>query len=288
MSDPWNDRDTKNRHRGLARKVFWEAHDQDRYQCPDCGRRKADLLRPFEIHHKNGDPMNNSETNLVGLCRPCHNIREGKKPSFNEIKHLRNGVRGADGDKGRSAPFRSEPVRIYTAGRMDYGDGGGWSGDSWWRASIEDVNHPIVKLVSPRDIHFDHGSDLVGGVAGADLTALESCDGIVAYFDKKEQVGTLTELLHAVNEGTPALVAFNTDVFPAGCSEGESEQLTEPVLERWHSEIYWFLVNYLLGDTSEWVDGQEWDGVDSDVDVCVVENSSALQYQYYQWVEVRR
>lgn len=285
MKDPWNDRDTKDRHRGLARKVFWEAHSQDGYQCPDCGRRGADLLRPFEIHHKNGDPMDNREQNLVGVCRPCHNIREGKKPSIREIENLRDAVRSPQPEEteATSAPFRDEPARIYTAGRMD------WSGgESWWRAPIEDVAHPIVELVSPRDVHFNHGADLVGGVAGTDIGLLDSCDGMVAYFDKEEQVGTLTELMHAVKEGIPALVAFHSDFYREGRIEGESERIGGPIVERWGSDIYWFLMNYLLGDGAGWMDGRAWNGVESDVEVYAVKGPTALQSLYYQWVEAGR
>lgn len=288
-SEIWNDRDTKNRHRALARKMFWKAHDQASYQCPDCDRRKADLLRPFEIHHKNGDPMDNSETNLVGLCRPCHNLREGKKPSLDEIKNLRD--EGGKSDEKNSSPamggssgFLPRPARVYAAGQMDW-----YKGESYWRTPMEDLDHPTVEVVNPQTYHFEHGGDLVGGVAGEDLELLDSCDGVVAYFDKEEQVGTLIELLHALREQKPALVVLNSDFWWYGDAlDKEYEWVTGPVSMRGAAPIYWFLINYLLGDSEGWGSGGDWDGVGGDIEVCVVEDEQALARAYHQWVEVRR
>lgn len=80
----------KNRSRTIARKVYWDEHDENDYQCPDCGRSIGEIRQDvFEVHHIDGDPYNNSLENLIGLCRMCHNIREDKKPSISEIKKLR-------------------------------------------------------------------------------------------------------------------------------------------------------------------------------------------------------
>jgi len=87
--------DFKNRSRKIARKRFWREYDKSEYQCPDCGRGVEEIRsQTFEVHHIDGDPYNNSMDNLVGLCRLCHNIREGKKPSLNEIKELRRQTSG--------------------------------------------------------------------------------------------------------------------------------------------------------------------------------------------------
>jgi hypothetical protein len=74
--------------RQKARREFWKEHEKHEYNCPDCGREIGEIRHTFEVHHKDGDPENNDMDNLVGLCRPCHNIREGKKPSINDWKHV--------------------------------------------------------------------------------------------------------------------------------------------------------------------------------------------------------
>jgi len=81
----------------MARRHFWADLDKDSYRCPDCGRSRPELRTGFEVHHKDGDPENNDMSNLVALCRPCHNIREEKKPSLNEIKLMRDQLAGSDG-----------------------------------------------------------------------------------------------------------------------------------------------------------------------------------------------
>ncbi|MFD1512667.1 hypothetical protein [Halomarina rubra] len=55
----------KARHR--AREVFWGVHDRDAYRCPSCGGRG-----PFEVHHRNGDWLDNRRQNLIGVCHACH------------------------------------------------------------------------------------------------------------------------------------------------------------------------------------------------------------------------
>jgi len=75
----------KSKSRQNARSLYWENHNKQSYNCPDCGRNLDQLRTGFEVHHVDGNPTNNSLDNLVGLCRPCHNIRENKKPSFNEL-----------------------------------------------------------------------------------------------------------------------------------------------------------------------------------------------------------
>jgi predicted restriction endonuclease len=37
-------------------------------RCRDCGRSDA----PLEVHHVNGDPMDNRIVNTIPLCRDCH------------------------------------------------------------------------------------------------------------------------------------------------------------------------------------------------------------------------
>jgi 5-methylcytosine-specific restriction endonuclease McrA len=37
-------------------------------RCRDCGRANV----PLEVHHVNGDPMDNRIANTIPLCRDCH------------------------------------------------------------------------------------------------------------------------------------------------------------------------------------------------------------------------
>jgi hypothetical protein len=41
-------------------------------RCRDCGR--SDV--PLELHHVNGDPMDNRIVNTIPLCRDCHRSPE--------------------------------------------------------------------------------------------------------------------------------------------------------------------------------------------------------------------
>jgi hypothetical protein len=79
---------SKTDHRAKARRIFWNEHNRHEYACPDCGRGEEELRNHFEVHHIDGDCTNHDLDNLVGLCRPCHNLREGKKPSLNEYRYL--------------------------------------------------------------------------------------------------------------------------------------------------------------------------------------------------------
>lgn len=76
--------------RQKAKKKFWRRNDRNEYRCPDCGRRQEETSSPFEVHHKDGDTSNNSLNNLVGLCRFCHQLREGNKPGFGTIRSFRD------------------------------------------------------------------------------------------------------------------------------------------------------------------------------------------------------
>jgi hypothetical protein len=44
----------------------------DRRPCEECGSEKS------EIHHRDGDPFNNHEANIVFLCRRHHMITDGR------------------------------------------------------------------------------------------------------------------------------------------------------------------------------------------------------------------
>lgn len=101
--------------RQVARETYWDGRDKSEYNCPDCGRAQAQLRSGFEVHHIDGDPMNNDTDNLVGLCRPCHNIREGKKPSLNELRLIQEQLDSTDSPV-QTTPFvesREEMTRMY-------------------------------------------------------------------------------------------------------------------------------------------------------------------------------
>jgi len=96
----------KQRSRRIARDQFWNEHDRKKYECPDCGRTEAEIEQQFnpnewnaaqhnllEVHHKNGKPFDNRPENQIALCRLCHDLRHGNKPSKRAIKALRGSLK---------------------------------------------------------------------------------------------------------------------------------------------------------------------------------------------------
>ena len=81
--------DHKNRSRRLARERYWQEHDKEQYECPDCGRQEADIVGTFHVHHKSNTPYDNRMNELVGLCGFCHRLRENKKPKLERIERFR-------------------------------------------------------------------------------------------------------------------------------------------------------------------------------------------------------
>lgn len=53
--------------RETARSVYWDEYDRDEHTCWCCG---SDA--PLEVHHRDGDPLNNHLLNLVAVCHSCH------------------------------------------------------------------------------------------------------------------------------------------------------------------------------------------------------------------------
>lgn len=70
--------------RDRARELFWSEHDRDEYDCPDCGR-GIERVSEFDVHHKDGDPLNNSRENLVALCHRCHVWRHHDGPTMSGL-----------------------------------------------------------------------------------------------------------------------------------------------------------------------------------------------------------
>lgn len=53
-----------------ARSVYWSVYDEDDYTCADCGSPDG-----IEVHHIDGNPLNDAIENLIGLCHACHRAR---------------------------------------------------------------------------------------------------------------------------------------------------------------------------------------------------------------------
>lgn len=53
--------------RTRARERYWSEYDQEDHSCRICG-----TDGPLEIHHRDGDYLNNELINLVALCHHCH------------------------------------------------------------------------------------------------------------------------------------------------------------------------------------------------------------------------
>lgn len=263
----------KKRSRQLARQHFWEKHDRESYTCPDCGRIEDDVAYGFEVHHKNGKPMDNRPENHIALCRTCHNIREGKKPSMGQIQRLRNQIKSTN----KFSSEQSGTPKIYLAGSMD--DEG--TRRKSWRASvaaeslrgtyINQIPSSPVGFNSPTEVSFEHGGDSVDNIAKDDLSLVDSSDAIVAYFEKTEQVGTLTELVYAVTNGMPALVLFSDSLVntagPLSISDGVFYDHTIPV--------YWFLINFLQNHICGECEG--------DVEISVVESKEEIKNTIMEW-----
>lgn len=62
---------TAKRARNRHKMRYWRTHDKETYECPECGRGNDEVVR-FEVHHKDGNPHNGKESNLVALCQRCH------------------------------------------------------------------------------------------------------------------------------------------------------------------------------------------------------------------------
>lgn len=136
--------------------------------------------------------------------------------------------------------------------------------DSHWRRSIEDEIEDIT-FFHPEEGYFDHGGDMVGGAVAEDIHAINTADGVVAYISEKPQIGTIVELLHAIQNQTPVLALIYEDLSESPRREDDS---IEHVEYRTVAPHHWFLINYLQGDDAtagqrivpDWI--QPWDGFD--------------------------
>jgi len=136
--------------------------------------------------------------------------------------------------------------------------------DSKWKASFEKELKLPIELESPTEVSLDHGGEFVSGIVVNDLYLLEECDGVIAVFTDKNQVGTMCEVFHALRLGKPVIALFTVELLnPVVYDEGEQDLVyfsrsdrkyveVDRVFLRGESNDYWFFINYLLGDESSY------------------------------------
>lgn len=275
----------KDRSRAIARELYWQENDREQYECPDCGRRESEIEGTFEVHHKNGEAMDNRPENHVALCRVCHNIREGKKPRLSDIEqlidHISKDTSETDGSE-QTDDGEDKVPSVYLAGTMQdiSSEHDAWRDCLYDRhdSSLQRRNYPIQLGSTPlafNDPEMElgsHGCGIVGGIAGSDMKLIDESDAILAYFDEEEQNGTITELVYAVSEGMPALVIFNSSLF--GHVEDPPAEINGVDYHN-QSPAYWFLINFL--------DGEAWNGHGSDTTMHVVETRDQIKDVFYNW-----
>lgn len=57
---------------GWNRVLKNKIRKRDNYSCQECGYTEKELGRKLDIHHIDYDKKNNSEDNLISLCKSCH------------------------------------------------------------------------------------------------------------------------------------------------------------------------------------------------------------------------
>lgn len=62
------------RWREIANRIKEKAN----YTCQHCKNKHKPPKVILTVHHRDGDPTNNADTNLIALCRKCH-LREQTK-----------------------------------------------------------------------------------------------------------------------------------------------------------------------------------------------------------------
>jgi hypothetical protein len=239
--------DFDDRSRRLARERYWQHHSKAKYECPDCGRGREEVVGEFQVHHKSGNPYDNRIEKLVALCGFCHRLREDKKPSLKRIKKFRDQGKKVSETGAEPEPEIGQddtPV-IYTAGRMEWHNGE----DSSYRTCIEEPQHPDIDatFIHPHETHFDHGGDVIDGCVAEDMEMIDNADRLVAFFDRTDQTGTVVETVHAANQGMDTLILLSTDVYDISKNVQNFPNDIGPMAMRGLTPL-WFLINYLKGD----------------------------------------
>lgn len=135
----------------------------------------------------------------------------------------------------------SPNVQIYTAGAIS------WVNEQYagWRAQIDDRLDGVTFL-HPTETYNEYEGHRRAGCVTEDINMVEESDGVVALVSKPEQIGTVTEVVHAVTNGIPVLLLITTDQWDYDRDLELPYEIETPL--EYHSSEYWFLVNYLLGD----------------------------------------
>lgn len=181
-----------------------------------------------------------------------------------------------------------------------------------WRRSIEDELEQ-VEFYHPEGFSHEHSGFNVNGAVSEDIAGIRAADGLVAYISETPQTGTITEILHAVHTDTPTLVLFDCREAGEGIIEGmvtgneddyELQQLRypaeiKPISIRGHARDFWFLINYLVGDSSlenadttmqgddsGGIPGEikQWPGV-REATVMAVPDEEDVESAVYDWIE---
>lgn len=183
-----------------------------------------------------------------------------------------------------------------------------------WRQSIEDALGNL-EFYHPEGFKHKHGGFSVTGAVSEDITGIRAADGVIAYITESPQIGTVTELLHAVHNDTPILVLFKEQRQGEGVVSGmitgneedyEAQQVRypaeiKPLSVRDHGGDFWFLINYLVGDrnlkhTDSTMQGDvdgglpgkitRWKGVRQSTVMVVPDTEENLRLAVNSWVEM--
>lgn len=197
--------------------------------------------------------------------------------------------------------------RIYTAGAVR-SDGKYME----WRRSIE-TELEKCEFYHPEGFKNKHGGARVNGAVSEDIAGIRAADGLVAYINETPQTGTITEVLHAVHNDTPTLVLFEDWEAGEGVIDGMVSRNEEdykqqklkypvevkPIESKGQSKDFWFLINYLVGDSalencaanikgdvagSLPGDIKQWSGCHN-ATVMAIPGDDDIQTAVYDWVE---
>jgi len=68
-----------------ARESFWSRYDKDSYECPICGVADA----RFDVHHRNGDWLDQRSLNLYAVCATCHRREHSRRAREERLTRMR-------------------------------------------------------------------------------------------------------------------------------------------------------------------------------------------------------
>lgn len=147
--------------------------------------------------------------------------------------------------------------QVYTAGAIT------WANEHYagWRSDLE---HSIedITFLHPTETINEYEAHRRAGCVTEDIDMVGRSNGVIALISKPEQIGTVTEVVHAVNANIPVLLIITPPQWDYDKEQELPYEIGTPL--DYHSSEYWFLVNYLLGDQDvDLPDGnvlQGWDG----------------------------